>query len=118
MMTAFPEHEKWGAVMNEMTAIQTGTVELFPALTHDSVVSGELGKLMDIIKASCPEATSVRFDFDGKLRVHIDVRSRDEIAVIESVLPTLGGGGLFYGLTLGATPHRPFHHRITAFVDR
>lgn len=104
--------------MGENTAIAAGSVELFPQITHASVVTDELAKLLGLLKAACPEATAIRFDFDGKLRVHIDVRSRSDVAVVEAVLPTLGGGGMFYGLSLGATPHHPFHHRISALVDR
>lgn len=104
--------------MGEMTAIPTGSVELLPPLTHSSAASDELNKLLTMLKATCPEATAIRFDFDGKLRVHIDVRNRGDVTMIEAILPTLGGGGLFYGLTRGATPLHPFHHRISALVDR
>ena len=80
--------------------------------------SDELGKLMEMLRATCPEATAIRFDYDGELRVHLDVRNRDDVAMIEAVLPVLGGGRLFYGLTRGATPLHPFHHRVSALVDR
>ena len=70
-----------------------------------------------MLKISCPEAAAIRFDFDGKLHVHIDVRSRSDVATINAILPVLGGGGMFYGLTFGATPQHPFHHRISALVD-
>lgn len=104
--------------MGEMTAPPAGSVELFPPRLQTSTVTDELGKVLDLLKVACPEAAAIRFDFDGKLRLHIDVRSRGDVAVIEKILPALGGGGLFHDLSLGATPHHPFHHRISALVDR
>ncbi|NOW49012.1 hypothetical protein FHW96_005202 [Novosphingobium sp. SG751A] len=104
--------------MGEMTTIPAGNVERFPLVENARAVSDELAKLEVMIKAACPEATAIHFDFDGKLRVRIDVHSRDDVAAIQKTLPGLGGGGLFYGLTLGATPHSPFHHRVSALVDR
>jgi hypothetical protein len=104
--------------MGKMTAIPAGSVEFFSPIVHASEATDELNKLLGMLKNACPEATAIRFDFDGKLRVHIDVRSRSDVAMIEAILPALGRGGTFYGLTLGATPHHPFHHRISALVDR
>ena len=104
--------------MGKMTAIPEGSVEPLPPLARSSAATDELNKLLAMLKSTCPEATAVRFDFDGKLRVHIDVRNRDDVAMIEAILPVLGGGGVFYGLTIGATPQHPFHHRISALVDR
>lgn len=104
--------------MGETSALSTGSVEIFPAIPHVSMVNDELSRLIGLVKAACPEALAVRLDFDGRLRVHVDVRSRSDVAVVEAVLPTLGGGAMFYGLTRGATPHHPFHHRVSALVDR
>jgi len=104
--------------MGTMTAIPASSAELFSPLGHASGATDELNRLLDMLKTACPEATAIRFDFDGKLRVHIDVRCRSDVAMIEAILPALGGGATFYGLTLGATPHHPFHHRISALVDR
>jgi hypothetical protein len=109
-----PQHQ--GAVMGEITSISVGSVESFPPLVHARIVTDELSRLLGLLNAACPDAAAVSFDFDGNLRVHIDVRSRGDVAVIETVLPTLGGGGMLYRLTLGATPHHPFHHRISALV--
>ena len=62
-----------------------------------------------------PPDAMISFDFDGRLHVHIDVRKREDIAMIEEVLPPLGMG-LFHGLKRSATPNRPFFHRISALV--
>ncbi|MBB3957849.1 hypothetical protein, partial [Novosphingobium sediminicola] len=80
--------------MGEMSAIAAGKIERFPPVENASAVSDELGKLLGMIKAACPEATAIHFDFDGKLRVRIDVHSRDDVAAIQKTLPALGGGGV------------------------
>lgn len=104
--------------MGETITIPANSVEIFPPAVPASIVTDELCKLLEMLKDACPRATSIGFDFDGRLRVHIDMRSRAEIDVIETVLPHLGGGAMFYGLTIGATPHHPFHHRLSARVNR
>jgi hypothetical protein len=56
------------------------------------------------------------FTFDGHLQVHIDVRKREHVLVVEMILPTLEPG-LFQNISIGGTPRHPFYHRISARVQ-
>jgi hypothetical protein len=40
---------------------------------------------------------------------------REEVMLLESLMPGIGGG-LLHSLVHGATPHRPFFHRLSALV--
>src|SRR3546814_15542860 len=80
------------------------------------VCSSDL-KILDMLTSACPEGAIISFDFDGKLHVHVDVHSFEDILKVEGALPILGGG-MFYAISRGETPHRPFHHRLSAIVAR
>jgi hypothetical protein len=90
------------------------TVEPFP-VQHSTTVAGELDRILGMLRDISPANAAISFDFDGQLHVHIDVRRREEITLLEAVLPSLGCG-LFHSLSRGATPHHPFFHRISALV--
>lgn len=100
-----------------MTAIsnaETSTVELF-RVQRSTAVTDELNRILTMLCDVSPKGATISFDFDGRLHVHIDVRRREEVTLLESVLPSLGGG-LFHSVSRGATPHHPFFHRISALV--
>lgn len=84
---------------------------------RSTTITDELNKILEMLKGACPEGATISFDFDGRLHVHIDVRSFEDILKIESILPILGGG-IFHDISRGDTPHRSFHHRLSAIVDR
>lgn len=96
-------------------APMSGNVEPFPQERH-TTATDELNRILAILRDICPRDAHISFDFDGRLHVHIDVRNREEITVIEATLPTLGHG-LFHSLSRGSTPHHPFFHRLSALVS-
>ena len=82
-----------------------------------TTVSDELGKLMGTLREHCSPEAVIIFQFDGKLHVHIDVRDIEEVARLESLLPSLCGGA-FSELQRGLAAHHSFFHRISARVAR
>lgn len=82
-----------------------------------TVISDELSRILDMLRDICPAGARISFDFDGKLHVHIDVRTGEDVARMGGILPTLGGG-MFHGINVGTTPHHPFFHRVSALIDR
>jgi transcriptional regulator of NAD metabolism len=92
-------------------------VERLPSATQSTAVSDELNRILTMLREICPKNAVISFDFDGQLHVHIDLRSREDVTVIERLLPSLGLG-LFHRISLGETPHHPFFHRISALVAR
>lgn len=84
---------------------------------RSTMVTDELNKILTMLKGACPERAIISFDFDSRLHVHVDVHSFEDLLKVEGILPILGGG-VFHDLTRGETPHRPFHHRLSAIVDR
>ncbi len=103
--------------MRDDRGVRFGSVEAFPGPSPSTAVSDELNWILTMLREACPQGAQISFDFDGKLHVHIDVRKREEVAIIEMILPKLGVG-LFHGISLGGTPHHPFFHRVSALVAR
>lgn len=97
--------------------MDTMPVEPFPQPQRNTVIRDELGKLLDLLKSEFPGAHAIHFEFDGNLKLHVDVRKSEEIAATEARLPMLCGG-TFTNVHHGATPHHPFFHRVTAEVIR
>ncbi|WP_336960414.1 hypothetical protein [Sphingobium aquiterrae] len=96
--------------------VQRQSVERLPD-QRSTLLTDELNKILDMLTSACPEGAIISFDFDGKLHVHVDVHSFEDILKVEGALPILGGG-MFHAISRGETPHRPFHHRLSAIVDR
>ena len=94
-----------------------GSIERLPAASQSTVVSDELNRVLAMLREACPKQSLISFDFDGRLHVHIDVRKREEVILVEAMLPTMGLG-LFHSISNGETPHHPFFHRVSAIVDR
>lgn len=97
--------------------MQINQIEPFPQPQRGTPITEELGKLIEVLKSEFPKAVKVIFEFDGRLKLHIDVRSGEEISATETRLAGLCGG-IFSKIHHGATPHHPFFHRITAEVER
>ena len=100
--------------MTTTSGADTNVIEAFPS-QNTMPVTRELDRILTMLREVCPKDATISFDFDGRLQAHVDVRRREEVLQLQSVLPGLGGG-LFHSLSLGATPHHPFFHRITAVV--
>lgn len=83
-----------------------------------ATLSDELHQLLDMLSDAFPEARKISFEFDGRLTVRIDVRSKEQVSLVMERLPYLGAGQLFSELRLGQTPNHAFDHRITARVAR
>lgn len=101
--------------MSESPA-QKQSVERLPE-QRSTVITDELNKILDMLTGACPQGAVISFDFDGRLHVHIDVHSFEDMLKVEGILPILGGG-TFHDISRGDTPHRSFHHRLSAIVDR
>jgi hypothetical protein len=100
--------------MSHMPAAMTGTVERLPTASA-SVVTDELNRIFSMLRDIAPRDATISFDFDGQLHAHIDVKKREHVTVLETVLPAVGGG-LFQDLRLSGTPNRPFCHRLSAII--
>lgn len=84
---------------------------------RSTVIADELNRILNMLTVACPKDSIVSFDFDGRLHVHVDVRTFEALLKVEGILPILGGG-MFRGIARGETPHRPFYHRLSAIVER
>jgi hypothetical protein len=80
-------------------------------------VSAELQKLTDMLAPQCPKDCIIKFEFDGKLRLVIDLRRFEELTALEALLPAMWGG-IFQEVQRGITDKHSFFHRLTAVVRR
>ncbi len=80
-------------------------------------VSRELDRIADAVRALCPKDTQIGFEYDGRLRMHLDIRGLEEVARLEILLPGLEGG-MFSNIQRGLVDNRPFFHRLIVAVDR
>jgi hypothetical protein len=94
-----------------------GNVEQLFGFPAGAPVSDELQKLTDMLAPFCPKDRVIRFEFDGKLKLHIDVRRFEDMAALEALLPALWGG-IFDDVQRGITDKHSFFHRLTAVVRR
>jgi hypothetical protein len=114
LLGAMPTVAPTGAVMTMISDKNGSTVEPFPGRQATTVID-ELNRIFTLLRDATPRDATISFDFDGQLHVHIDVRRREEVTLLEALLPSLGGG-LFHSMTRGSTPHHPFFHRMSAVV--
>ncbi len=80
-------------------------------------VSDELQALIHMVEDACPCPMQVSFTFTHELRIAIDVRTLEEVHMVETALPGLGGG-IFDHITRAAIPHHAFLKRVSATVNR
>ena len=85
--------------------------------TPSTFISDQLPKMSAMLKQACPSDAVIRFEYDGQLRVHIDVRRFEDMAQVESMLPSLCGG-IFGDVQRGLAKHHSFFHRVSALVAR
>src|SRR3546814_7862568 len=81
---------KGGSFMSD-GPVQRQSVERLPD-QRSTLLTDELNKILDMLTSACPEGAIISFDFDGKLHVHVDVHSFEDILKVEGALPILGGG--------------------------
>lgn len=103
--------------MAQALAHAAGPANVLPVFPTTGTVTEELTRILALLRQSCPPEAVISFDFDGELHVHIDVRKKEDVTLVQAMLPMLGMG-LFDCIRLGSTPHRPFFHRISALVAR
>lgn len=101
--------------MAEVLDMVPGGVERLPRVPKSTAISDELARISAELCDVFPEGTCISFSFDGQLRVHVDVRKRDDVIVVEMLLPTIAAG-LFHTVTRGGTPRHPFYYRVSALV--
>lgn len=82
-----------------------------------TIVSEELGRIRSAVQALSPADAAIGFEYDGRLRINIDVRSLEDVARLETLLPGVCEG-LFSNMRRGLVEHHPFLHRLTATVAR
>jgi hypothetical protein len=104
--------------MKEKSKEIRGSVQRLPQAVQSTTISDELRRILDLLQGAFPNATKISFEYDGRLHAHIDLRSMEEITVVEERLPFLGGGRLFSEPRRGKTPNHTFHHRVSAIVAR
>ena len=92
--------------MAEVLDLVPGGVERLPLVPKSTAISDELARISAKLCEVFPEGTCIGFSFDGQLRVHVDVRQRDDVIVVEMLLPTIGAG-LFQTVPRGGTPSSP-----------
>lgn len=80
-------------------------------------VTEELQHLAHLVEDACPCKTHITFSFEHGLRIAVDVRTFEEVHLVETTLPQLAGG-VFQNLTRSATPHHAFLKRVSATVNR
>lgn len=88
-----------------------------PAPAKNAIVSDELARITKAVAALCPDDAEIGFEYDGKLRINIDLRKLEDLVKVEILLPGMCGG-IFSDAQRGMVENRPFLHRLTALVDR
>ncbi len=102
--------------MSDREAAAAGNVEPIAVPSRPRIVSAELDRIAQAVRAHCPKETTISFEYDGRLQINIDIRKLEDLIAVEGVLPTLLGG-IFTNLQRGLVDNRPFQHRLTADVD-
>jgi hypothetical protein len=101
----------------ENSAGGAGNVESMFAEPPSTPVSDELGRLRGVLLEKLPRDALIKFEFDGRLQLHVYVGRYEDLAVVEALLPSLCGG-IFGNLQRGMSGHSSFKHRVSASVDR
>lgn len=101
----------------ENGAGEAANVETIFTDPHPTPVSDELSKLRTALLDKLPRNAAVKFEYDGRLNLHVDVRSYEDRLVVEALIPGLCGG-IFTNLQRGMSSQGSHRHRISAVVDR
>ena len=92
-------------------------IAVIAASPSPTIVSDELDRLMGILRGFCPTEAVITFEYDGVLRVNIDVRDVADVARLETIMPSLCGG-IFHDVQRGLAARHSFFHRISASIAR
>jgi hypothetical protein len=90
-------------------------VTRLPSRKDHPQVTLALQRMTDELRGLCPAHVVIAFRFDGRLHVDIDLRTLEEVALVEHLLPT-ALGGILVNIRRGKAA-LSFSHRITADVD-
>jgi len=97
--------------------VEKTRVERIPVQTQPTPVSDELGRLQAALAELCPKDSTISFEYDGKLHLHVDLRGFEDVNRMEAILPTLFGG-IFHDVRRTLAGPHSFFHRVTALVNR
>lgn len=100
----------------EVTMNAISNIHVFPGTAgYSRSLCAEIEALHSLVRAACPPSAVISICFDGHFNLFVDVRSLEEAATVEAILPDLAGGA-FSDLRRSGTPHQPFRHRVTATI--
>jgi hypothetical protein len=88
-----------------------------PRAEPSTIVSDELSRIRSTVQSLSPADAAIGFEYDGRLRINIDVRFVEDVARLETLLPS-ACDGLFFNIQRRLVEHHPFLHRLTASVAR
>jgi hypothetical protein len=80
-------------------------------------VTDELNRIRETVQALCPAGATITFEYSTRLRINIDTRRMENLARLETLLPT-ACNGLFTNIHRGLVDNHPFLHRLSAEVRR
>jgi len=80
-------------------------------------VTEELRSLAHLVEEACTCKTRISFSFAQALQIAVDVRTLEEVHMVEATLPRLAGG-VFRDISRAAIPNHAFLKRVTATVNR
>ena len=99
------------------TSDASRNVERLFELPHAMPVSDTLRKLTAMIAPHCPKDCIIKFEYDGRLHLIIDIRRFEDMTALETLLPVMWDG-TFYNVQRGIADKHSFFHRLTALVRR
>jgi hypothetical protein len=103
--------------MSECKTAAEASAELQPSANLAMPVTDELNRIREAVQALCPAGAVITFEYDTRLRMNIDTRRMENLARLETLLPT-ACNGLFSKIQRGSVDNHPFLHRLSAEVRR
>jgi len=67
--------------------VEKTRVERIPVQTQPTPVSDELGRLQAALAELCPKDSTISFEYDGKLHLHVDLRGFEDVNRMEAYCP-------------------------------
>jgi hypothetical protein len=100
--------------MPNVQPIMDNVRELSPLHMATSAVD-QMDQLRASVKGFCPADADVTLTFDGRCRIHIDVRTVEEVMAVESAIQKFASG-VFDNVHRATVPGRAFLRRVSATV--